>query len=461
MPDTPKQPILKAVAFYSFHADDALSVLRMYGPARAAGLEVIRGVENGLTRLEAINSADLVIIQRDFCKEYPTYQQIISQAHAQNKPVILDLDDNLFILPEDHPDRLTGYYTDSLLPTFQAVMEADLITVATHPLRDYLLPFNKNIQVIPNYLDDQLWKLSSQPPRQENQEKIIIGYMGGSTHIPDLQIILPALQRLLEKYSDRIQFHFWGIEAPDEVASHSMVDWYPPIFFRYDEFVSAFQEQVADVVLAPLCDNLFNSCKSAIKYLEYAAIGVPGVYSRVAPYVDIIDNSKDGLLATTTDEWFNSVVTLIEEPRLRAQLANNAQEKVYSQWLLSKNVHKRIKIYLDAVQDFQLKGEAPSPFFLFLKSITGQYYENYHRKDSLLKSLKTAVMNRDKEIDSLHQQITNQNDTLNSVNQNLAEKSSYISDLENEILLMTTSQSWRLTRPFRAFKRLLQRFIHA
>ncbi len=268
------QTNIRSIAFYSNHADDALSVLRMFGPSKAAGIEVIRAVENNTANIEAINDADLVIIQRDFCRDYDSYVKIISQSHSQKKPVIFDLDDNLFELPPDHPDRLTGYYADSLLPTLQAVMEADLVTVTTNPLREYLLPYNHNIEVIPNYLDDSLWRLSSQPQR-EDDGKIIIGYMGGESHRPDLKLILPALLQLIEKYPDRISFRFWGIDSPMELGSLSEVYWYPPVFFRYDEFASAFQTQNADFMIAPLVHNLFNSCKSAIKYFECSAIRSP------------------------------------------------------------------------------------------------------------------------------------------------------------------------------------------
>jgi len=369
-PDNPIQTRLKSVAFYSFHADDALSVLRMYGPANAAGLEVIRGVENGTARIESVNDADLVIIQRDFCKDYPSYLQIISQAHSQNKPLIIDLDDNLFVLPEDHPDRLIGYYTDSLLPTFQAIKDADLITTATGPLRNYLLPFNTNIEVLPNYLDDNLWRLASHTSSKTDGDKIVIGYMGGQTHQPDLRILVPVFIRLLEEYPDRIRFHFWGIEAPAEVAPYSKVDWYPPVFFRYDEFVYAFQEQKADILVAPLCDNLFNSCKSAIKYLEYGAIGVAGIFSRVAPYIDMVEHGRDGLLASTDEDWMEGLVRLIESPGLRRELAFNAQEKIRNKWLLSKNVKKRIKIYQDAIAYFHPKTENSTRLDDLEKSLT-------------------------------------------------------------------------------------------
>jgi glycosyltransferase involved in cell wall biosynthesis len=442
-----KQTIIKAVAFFSFHADDALSVLRMYGPANSSGLQVIRGVENGHVRLEAVTEGDLIVIQRDFCRDYDSYTKIISLSHSQKKPVIIDLDDNLFELPSDHPDRLSGYYSDSLLPTLQAVMDADLVTVASEPLRNYLLPFNQNIQVIPNYLDDALWKMSSKTNHNESGGKIIIGYMGGQTHKPDLLMVAPVLLQLMHEYPDRISFHFWGIEAPPGLEPNSQVDWYPPVFFRYDEFANAFQAQSADIMIAPLCDNLFNSCKSSIKYLEYGAIGVAGIYSRVAPFENIIENGKDGLLASNFDDWLAGLIKLIESPELRDELVLNTQQKISQHWLLSTNAGKRIKIYEDTIANYQPKDELASSVYMIEKALAQQYYEEQQRKSIKFHTMQSQLDENDINLRSLSEQLSNKN--------------KYINELEDEILSYVTSSSWRITRPLREFMRFARRSRNA
>ena len=51
--------------------------------------------------------------------------------------------------------------------------------------------------------------------KKENSP-IIIGYMGGHSHKPDLLSIEPVLIDILEKYNDQIQIHFWGLEPSQE-----------------------------------------------------------------------------------------------------------------------------------------------------------------------------------------------------------------------------------------------------
>lgn len=434
-PNNANQRQLKKIAFFSYDDQDAMAILRLLGPAKLAGWEILRGYDfnDRLVHLEVVDKADLVLIQRDFCKDYATYTKIISLLKSQKKPLVIDLDDNLFELPANHPDRLTGYYAESLLPLLQGIMDADLVTVPTKPLRDYLIPYNKNIMIIPNYLDDSLWKLSPPKPPNNDSAKIVIGYMAGPSHRPDLQMILPALQKILEKYPGLIRFNFWGIDAPIELESYSQVNWYPTQTFRYDAFITAFQTMYADIMVAPLCDNLFNSCKSPIKFLEYGAIGVPGIYSRMHPYKNMVDNGKDGFLASTIYEWVDAMSTLIENPALRQNLAVNAQRKILKRWLLSKNVDLRIQIYEGAINNYFPKEEISSYFYRLIKSFSEQYYEEQQRTENKITSFQMDLDN----------------------------KESHIDELEDEILGYVNSQSWRFTRPMRVLKAYMRRLRNA
>jgi glycosyltransferase involved in cell wall biosynthesis/uncharacterized coiled-coil protein SlyX len=458
------------IVFYSFNDEDALAVLRMLGPAKQAGLELIHGVHNRVVDVEAVNQAEIVILQREFSVDYNNYEKVIDLARSMKKPVILDIDDLIIALPQDHPDRLAGNFSPALLPLLQSIIEADLITVPTEHLRENLLPYNPSIEVIPNYLDDSLWQLKPPQIKNDPATPVIIGYMGGHSHSPDLQLIQPALVALVQKYQDRIHFKFMGIEPPVELAPFTTVDWFPPNSSRYDDFAVYFQQQEIDIAIAPLCDNLFNSCKSAIKFFEYSAIGVPGVYSRVAPYADMIENEKHGLLAATTEEWVEALSMLIESPELRSNLVQTAQQKIKQSWLLSKNLKKRINVYTSLQLNYH-SGTKISPFFFEMeKSITRQLYEQHLRnyieeqnlknqlveKDDTIQYLNNRLSNQDRMIRSLSDQISDQDSMIQSLSSQVSaqdgliqKQNQTITDLEAEVMSYVTSRSWKLTRPLR------------
>jgi glycosyltransferase involved in cell wall biosynthesis len=395
---TQKGPV---VGFYSFNDDDALAVIRMLGPAKMAGLELINGVNNREINFEAAKEADLIILQREFAVDYNNYEKLITLARTLNKPVVHDLDDLLIMLPEDHPDRIAGNLSPALLPLLQTIMEADLITVPTSRLRDYLLPYNPSVVIIPNYLDDSLWKIKTPQIRQDPGSPVAIGYMGSYSHAPDLLMILPALLQLVVKYTNRIRFQFWGIEPPQELAPYAKTDWSPPPSYRYSEFTEYFQQQGVDIVIAPLRDTLFNSCKSAIKFLEYGAIGVPGVYSRVPTYTGIIEHENDALLATTTDDWVGMLSRLIESPELRTNLIETAQKKIRNNWLLSKNSDKRLLVYSDLVSNYTKDRKTYPPSFDVVKSLTRQLYEEHVRHTNERQHFYTYVKDKERDIQNL------------------------------------------------------------
>lgn len=417
---------LNSIAYFAFSNRDALAYLRILGPAEFGNVVVITGVDrNGKLRHDAVDKGDILILQRDICKDYLAFTKILRTARVIKKPIVFDLDDMLFLLPEEHPDRKSGYYTDALLPMLQAVTEADLVTVSTEYLRAQLLPFNPNVKVIPNYLNDRLWDFQVVERNGNSGGCVTIGYMGSKSHQPDLEMIVPIVHQLIERYPNRLRFHFFGISPPEAIKHLANVTWFSEIFTAYPDFADYFQTQSADLFLAPLSDTPFNACKSPIKFLEYGALGIPGVYSNVKPYSDIVHDGEDGLLATSMDEWVTKVTRLIDYPDLRYRIAKTAQENIQKSWLLSKNFSNQMDIYR------QMLGEdratiPPSPMLEVFKGLSAQYYEELLRKKQTL------------------------NDSYR-VN----------AELKKEMVGYLTSSSWKIMRPFRNLARRLRRDSNA
>lgn len=367
----------KKICLYSHSTEnDALAYLRILGPAQKLGLQVIRGMENSKIYSERAAQADVVILQRDFPLHLADYEKILDVAHKAGKPVILDLDDMLLELPEEHPERKNHYYAKALLPILQAIIEVDLVTVSTSLLRDSLLPYNPNIVVLPNCFNDEIWSFKAPVAQVEPPDKVVIGYMGGNSHKPDLDMITSVLLQINHQYPDRLQFNFWGMRPPTELASVAQVNWYHPDTNQYPDFAAYFQTQKADIFLGPLVDNHFNACKSPIKFFEYSALGAPGIFSRLAPYSDVISHGQDGLLASSLEEWVDYLSELINNPERRSILAANAQITIKSKWLLSQNAWRWMDAYQKAALTLDAKGSANSPLLGLVKSFSHQIAED-------------------------------------------------------------------------------------
>jgi glycosyltransferase involved in cell wall biosynthesis len=355
-----EQPRVKTVAAYTFAPwEHALAVLRIVSPLKHAGLDLLRGVEAGRIDTRKAAEADLILLQRDFPHSQTAFEEILSIAQKENKPLVLDLDDLLLELPPDHPDKIAHQDSGVLLPILRAIIQADAITVSTPPLREYLLRFHSNVFLLPNYLDQEIWPFKT----QQEGDPLVIGYMGGNSHGPDLESILPALEAVLEKHGN-IQLHFYGLQPPDALQGHNQVIWTPVESNSYAEFAAHFSSQRWDIFIAPLKDNQFNRSKSAIKFLEYSALGVPGVYSRITPYERLVQDGVNGLLAAGRQDWQRGLNRLIESSQLRKQIGNNAQKTLRRNWLISQHAgawaeaYDRIAADLEASRRSRQAGRA-------------------------------------------------------------------------------------------------------
>jgi glycosyltransferase involved in cell wall biosynthesis len=336
----------QTVVAYTFAPwEHALAVLRFVAPLQTAGITLLRGNVGMEVDIEKVSQADWILMQRDFPHDQDAYTQILERAHAEGKPVILDLDDLLLELPENHPDINPNLDSNVLFPILRGLIEVDAVTASTAPLCETLRVFNPNTWLLPNYLIDPPWRLRPPGPAREPGTPVIIAYIGGGSHRPDLEMVAPALLNILERYGPGVRAHFYGVQPPESLLNNPSVAWTALDLRDYAQFASYLYALQADIFIAPLVDNLFNRCKSAVKFLEYSACGTPGIYSRLEPYEHLVDHEVNGLLATTPQEWEADLALLVESPELRHKLGEGAQKTVRSGWLLSQNASTWAQTY--------------------------------------------------------------------------------------------------------------------
>jgi glycosyltransferase involved in cell wall biosynthesis len=173
---------------------------------------------------------------------------------------------------------------------------------------------------------------------------VTIGYLGSSSHQPDLQTIEPALGKILERYP-QVWLHFWGCQPSPGLLVHDRVHYTPLMVLNYQDYSQYCAGLEIDIALAPLRDSPFNRSKSPVKFYEYSALGLPGVYSDVAAYNEVVVDHENGLLARDDDSWHEQLSALIENPELRSRLAQQAQAQLRENWLISNQAQQWEQAY--------------------------------------------------------------------------------------------------------------------
>lgn len=227
--------------------------------------------------------------------------------------------------------------------------KADMVTCTTPILQESLKTINPNTVVLPNLIDLDLYTRLD-----INKKGIIrIGWQGGVSHYEDLYLVRDALGKILRKYP-HVRFVYFGdhrfqpLFKDFPVGQLETVTWTPTVAYPWKLACLSL-----DIGLCPVTDNVFNRNKSAIKWMEYSAVGAATIASDIPPYAPVIDNFKDGILVPEdSDLWFEAMDALVQDAEKRQALAANAYEKLRELHSADKFAH----LWRDAYEKL-LKGD--------------------------------------------------------------------------------------------------------
>lgn len=266
-------------------------------------IEIISSYIGGADQ-QWLSSFDAYVISRIPPMEfYP----IAYYLKSTKKKIILDIDDELWNIPEWNPAK--KYYDGSLLTFLPLYLHlADVITVSTRNLADSLLKkygFLKSeyVHVLENlmYCKDYEKFHNINKSHSDTPKKII--WSGSSSHVGDLQ----PLFDLVEYYADRkdILFMVFGYFPEEFARTHPNNVIHVPSCDKkhYEGILTSLSPHIS---LIPLLDDQFNRCKSAIKYYEMSLAGSASIASDVQPYSDVIEDSFNGFLCSNNKSYWIS-----------------------------------------------------------------------------------------------------------------------------------------------------------
>lgn len=265
-----------------------------------------------------------------------------------NKKVIIDLDDNYLDVVPSHPLYHRFKETKKERAFLSTILTfADAITVSTEPLKQRIAEhlkkvykIEKPIFVIPNMNEATEWDFK---PAVKDKNKVVIGYSGSNSHYDDLQMMFPALAKIMDKYP-HVYFESMGALGKENIRIFNCFSEEAklrcdilPSTWTFKEYPKHLASMKWDIAIAPLKDCAFSRCKSPIKFFEYSMYKIPVIASRVYPYYvpnfdrEVITHEQTGLLAKP-DEWFDMLERLVLDKTLRETLGNNAYDFVKANW---------------------------------------------------------------------------------------------------------------------------------
>ncbi len=280
---------------------------------------------------------DVVVVQRIL----PFLDVLREKCEQHGIKLVYETDDDLLGVEEDSPSY---EYVTRVSKSIENFIDAsDVITVST-PTLSSKFDESKTV-VIPNYYVNSVFDIKKDI---KSGDRLKLGYYGTLTHSKDLFLIKDVILKLKEGHDFDFEV-IGGFNAGDDVEG----DWFkpielPPNNMDFEKFMPWLSKTVDwDIAVVPLKDSSFNQCKSELKFIELAVLAIPGVYSDMCVYNDVVEDGINGFLAASSDEWIEKIEKLILDKSLRENIRQNALDIVLSEY----NIEDRVSLWDDILSN--------------------------------------------------------------------------------------------------------------
>jgi glycosyltransferase involved in cell wall biosynthesis len=286
------------------------------------------------------------------------------------------------------------------------------VTTTTPLFAEEIKKYNKNVFVLPNAVDPKEKQFT---PKPEKSDKIRIGWLGGSSHLQDLEILNGVVSKLkTDGLIDKIQFVLCGFDIRgthtdiDSKTGEQRVRAITPIesvWYRYEKIFTdnysivspeyknylmkftteeypnvqnesyrrvwtkpistyASNYNLFDVSLAPLEENIFNKVKSQLKVIEAGFHHKAIIAQDFGPYkIDLnnaikygggFDETANGILIETRKnqkDWYTALKKVIQNPEIISVLQENLHNTVKDTYSMERVTEQRKDLYKQLTKD--------------------------------------------------------------------------------------------------------------
>lgn len=270
--------------------------------------------------LFSVGSYDLIWIEYEVFPYLPAFAEQVLALLGKN--YIVDYDDAIFHNYDMSNNKVLRKFLSNKIDTVMA--NASCVIAGNAYLAERAqVAGAKHIEWVPTVVD----KYRYMPLIERQDKKKVIGWIGSPSTQKYILNIKEALRTVCERHSARLLL---------VGATQDIIDQLPDIqvdVVPWNEDDEAQLIQQMDVGIMPLPDGPWEKGKCGYKLIQYMACGLPVVASPTGVNNEIINNSKCGYLADNTEQWSNSLDTLLssaDQQEMFGKAGRKAVEDIYS-----------------------------------------------------------------------------------------------------------------------------------
>ena len=343
----------------------------------------------------------IVSFHRSIGSDFDKANRLIKMLNSLGIITVCDIDD--YWMPgKEHPIHDIIRFNKINEKIVENLRVSKYVTTTTSLFADEIKKTNPNVFVLPNAINPKEGQFNE--PTLES-DKLRIGWLGGSSHLHDIQLLDQSFNKLLP-IKDKIQYVLCGFDTRGTVTEinsktgehnkrnilpHETV-WakYESIFtqnhliiseeykkylldYTQDEYVNANEESYLrvwtkpvnsyarnyskfDVSLAPIKNHMFNRMKSQLKVIEAGFYKKALIATNLGPYtIDLKHCLNNGNFvdgnAMLVDEnrnhsdWAKYIEKLVKNPNLVKDMGERLYETVKDTYDLNKVTKDRAEFY--------------------------------------------------------------------------------------------------------------------
>lgn len=286
-----------------------------------------------LAGLAFFGKYDMVFVQRE---AFMLGTSFFERQFAKKSKLIFDFDDTIWRHQTGKIKSKNKIFYSLKNPekTISIIKAAYMVIAGNAYLSGFAKNYNRNVRIIPTTIDTQAYPFTE----KTNVEKVAIGWSGSFSTIIHFEFILGALERLKEKYGDKVCFKVIG----DETFRHQKLN-IRGLPWRKDSEIQNLSE--FDIGIMPLPDDEWTKGKCGLKGLQYMALGIPTIMSPVGVNADIIQDGVNGYLADKEDEWVEKASLLVDSPELRKSIGLKGRKTVEKHYSVEANKARYLEIF--------------------------------------------------------------------------------------------------------------------
>ncbi|MDA0321321.1 MAG: glycosyltransferase [Verrucomicrobia bacterium] len=251
---------------------------------------------------------------------------------AMHRSFILDVDDSVLgATPVSFPAPFSSRQDDG--EPRQLMELSSLVLAGNARLAEDARAHARSVSVLPTVIDCRRYGVIRAHPPVHGRDELCILWSGQSSTLPFLLERIDAIREAAQSLHPRavvlriVCDAFTGVDTEAHTPLRiECVRW--SITREVDDLLGA------DVGVMPLPNNEWTRGKCGFKLLQYMALGLPVVGSPVGVNSQIIQDGKNGYLATSHEEWVSRLLDLLQSPKRRDAFGRVGRRTVSEEYSL-------------------------------------------------------------------------------------------------------------------------------